>query len=418
MTFVGPVISGGPRLIEGAVVREPRLMMASAGHHSGFSGCEVLVKEGQRVEPGTVIARVPVEGDTCAVDVAAILGVSPGDLPYRMVKDVGDRVTAGEVIATCRGFMGVVVYLARSPVSGVISDICPFSGVVSIAAGEEFVGLAAGLGGAVVEVWPGRGAVVEAEGILVEGVAGAGGFAYGRLKLLGPIGSDALGPCENADGPAGPVVVTGRLDRPGVRQLAAAGAAGVVTWSVSDFDAGGDSPHIPVVVMGGFGDWPPGGFVETLEWAEGLLTAVNGVSFPGSIFISPPRGGPCPESRVERNTDGEPCGGQVAAGAATRGTATARAPAGTPAGNARVRVTAGPHAGRTGTIVEELPGLQAMTGGAVTRAARVRLDGGEYAAIPVQNLEMATRGVSHLRAKFPGPCRESRSTAYEEEKGS
>ncbi|MGE5484097.1 MAG: hypothetical protein ACM3X4_03640 [Ignavibacteriales bacterium] len=328
------------------------------------------------MEPSTVVARVPVTGETLTVEAASILGISPGDLQRHMVKAIGEQVSSGECLAACKGWMGLVVYVARSPVAGVIRDVCPITGSVTIEVAEESVEVPASLPGVVAEVWPGRGVVVQSEGVLVEGVFGAGGFAWGRLATAGAV---------KAGGLAGLILAVDTLDgREDIQLAAAGGATAIVAWSATclDITSVGDLP--PLVVAGGFGHWPPCGFAGALSPAAGLWAAVNGVSFPDCLFIA-----------------GEPGEGVAPAPSPAHGAAgewLGNPPGILPSGEgATVRLTAGPLAGCTGRLQGFAPGLHALSGGPVVRAARVLVDGGREVLVPVQNLEIA--GPEALLAK-------------------
>lgn len=96
---------------------------------------DVLVDAGDRVEPGTVVARISQKpGIPRVIPVAGHLGITPAELPSRMVRKVGDRVKAQEVIAVIDRLSGRKEY--ASPAEGVIEEISGLSGRVVIR--EEF----------------------------------------------------------------------------------------------------------------------------------------------------------------------------------------------------------------------------------------------------------------------------------------
>lgn len=93
----------------------------------------VLVEQGQTVEPNTHVAKISLRpGIPWVVPVARLIGVADADLPKCMLKKVGDTVKNKEIIA--RGLAGGL-YGAKelaSPTDGVIEDISPRSGRVVI----------------------------------------------------------------------------------------------------------------------------------------------------------------------------------------------------------------------------------------------------------------------------------------------
>jgi len=224
---------------------------------------EVLVSEGQVVEPGTVIARTEVvPGDPYVIDLRAEFKrsqFSPDELGELMLKTMGDRVSRGEPIARLRrGIFGgqleavspvdgvvefvslasgrilvreqaqsanpvVVVNVARdldiwpamlrmymryregdqvqqgsilaaspgatrmdysyAPASGTIQRIDPHTGAVYIVRPSKTTRVTAYLAGTIEEIIPQMGAVVSTRGLVVYGVFGIGGEAYGELAV-------------------------------------------------------------------------------------------------------------------------------------------------------------------------------------------------------------------------------------------
>jgi len=94
---------------------------------------EVLAKKGDRVAPDTVVARINLRpGVPWVLPVARMIGIEPQDLPSAMLKQVGEMVKTKEIIARSseKGLYGRKEYL--SPTDGVIEEISPRSGRVTI----------------------------------------------------------------------------------------------------------------------------------------------------------------------------------------------------------------------------------------------------------------------------------------------
>ncbi len=94
---------------------------------------EVLVEEGESVEPETPIAKISLRpGIPWVIPVARLLGVADADLPRCMVKKVGDTVKNKETIARglAGGLYGSKEY--ESPTDGIIEDISGKSGRVVV----------------------------------------------------------------------------------------------------------------------------------------------------------------------------------------------------------------------------------------------------------------------------------------------
>lgn len=346
------------------VVREPRVLP---------SGAEVMVVRGEPVGPLSVVARIPLPVEPREIDVPAILGVAPSDVERCMVRGVGERVATGDTIAVSRGLMGLIVYAARSPVAGTIVDVSTCSGVVLIEPDRQFLEVTAGLEGTVVDVWPDRGAVIEAAGVIVEGVYASGGAAFGRMALQDGDSGDHHGgillsrslEC-GSDGP-----VSGGL-RP----------AGIVAWAARHAAVSNLPGDFPVLVLRGFGDSYSRDagllFAEWLDamkrnvadgpWPDGMPAGVNGAGFPSRLFIGcRTHGGSglssmpaCPVRRLDFPQE--------------------------------VLVTGGPWAGALGEVIEFLSSTR----------ARVRIRGGPVITVYAQNLEV-TRPPSEGRKHDPQP---------------
>ncbi len=94
-------------------------------------GATVSVKPGQDVEPSTVLAMsrdhvsFPWYLSPCPA-----LRIEPEVLPAVMLKEVGDRVGKGDILASAR--VGATIYEYKAPVRGQITSICSDSGRVVI----------------------------------------------------------------------------------------------------------------------------------------------------------------------------------------------------------------------------------------------------------------------------------------------
>src|SRR5687767_13774753 len=108
------VPAGTPPLINSALARIDRRLP-----HAG----EVLVRQGQRVEPEEVVARAFVPGTPQIVNLARALTIAPALVERAMIREVGNKVAQGEV-------------LARSSRVGGRVCLAPLSGVI-VAAGNE-----------------------------------------------------------------------------------------------------------------------------------------------------------------------------------------------------------------------------------------------------------------------------------------
>src|SRR5207302_6154018 len=74
----------------------------------------VIVREGDVVEPQTVVARAEIPGILRTVRAAEILGVDPDEVPKTLEIRQGDSVSAGQTLAKSSSFFGLFKSECRS----------------------------------------------------------------------------------------------------------------------------------------------------------------------------------------------------------------------------------------------------------------------------------------------------------------
>lgn len=166
------VPTGTPPLIHGAVARIER-RLPSAG--------EVLVRQGQRVEPEEVVAKAFLPGTPAIVNLARALSIAPAMVERAMAREVGNKVAQGEVLARSSRIGG---RSCISPVSGKIEAVDSETGYVTISPDPVVHELQATVRGLVMEVLPNQGVVIETPAAQVFGAFGVGQERSGVLQLL------------------------------------------------------------------------------------------------------------------------------------------------------------------------------------------------------------------------------------------
>src|SRR5688572_5684137 len=89
---------------------------------------DVLVKSGDRVKARDIVAQTFMPGDLTPINLAAVLSMSPGDVPASMLKKVGDRVEVDELLARSPGIFGFFKSEYRAKVAGTIESISGVTG--------------------------------------------------------------------------------------------------------------------------------------------------------------------------------------------------------------------------------------------------------------------------------------------------
>jgi hypothetical protein len=190
------VPTGTPPLITSAMARIERRLP-----HPG----EVLVRAGQRVEPDEVIARAYLPGTPQIVNLARALMIAPSLVERAMVREVGNKVGQGEVLART-GRIGGRVCLA--PVSGIIVAVDSETGYVTIAPDPLTYEMQATVRGLVMEVTPGQGVRIETPAAQVYGAFGLGQERSGVLQLLVTDPSEPILP-EKVDARSANAIIIG-----------------------------------------------------------------------------------------------------------------------------------------------------------------------------------------------------------------
>ncbi|MFB3881119.1 MAG: hypothetical protein ACE149_07640 [Armatimonadota bacterium] len=342
---------------------------------------QVLVAAGQTVAAETVVARAEMPGILHTVRAAQSLHIEPQELAPALVKQPGEQVQAGDLIAETKGLLGLFRSQLRSPVSGTMEEVSAVSGHVRIRERPRVVELPAYIAGTVAEVIEGEGAVIEARGALVQGIFGVGGERWGRLRLVAKspdetLSAEALGEC------AGCVLVGGAgADGRAIGAAAEAGATGLVVGAVSDgalreylgYDigvaiTGQEQVPMTLILTEGFGElamarrtW------ELLASLDGQLASINGATQIRAGVIRP-------EIVVTR--DGRPAGEAVSE------------PEQVLVVGSRVRLIREPHFGQLGRVTALPVEPTEIETESKVRVAMVELDGGGEVRVPRANAEI------------------------------
>jgi len=216
----------------------------------------ILVSQGQTVNASTVIAEISRPTHFAVVNVAQALdapGINAQDV---LLKQPGDHVEAGEVIAERRGRLPFFKKVCKSATEGALVAVVDDYALIETDTPHEQ--LPALIDGRVVEIDYGYSVTIESQGTRIEAACGLGGERYGQLKLF----SDD--PQAVIDGEAFAVldrhiifVAGGSITAEAVRHAEAMGLGGVIVGSI---DAAlldmMPPPAIPIIATEGFGSRP------------------------------------------------------------------------------------------------------------------------------------------------------------------
>ena len=172
---------------------------------------QIKVSVGQEVCPQDVVA----EGHTCSgfrtIHLAAELKVSRKKADGYLMRQIGQNIYQGELLAMKKDFLGLSKQLILSPVDGVIETYDHQNGNLKIQLTPKTIRLVSGVYGIVDAIDEVTGTVlIRTMANMVYGVLGSGKEREGLLKILGP--SDMLTSSKQIPSQAqGRIVVAGGL---------------------------------------------------------------------------------------------------------------------------------------------------------------------------------------------------------------
>jgi hypothetical protein len=345
---------------------------------------EVLVQEGEVVQPDTVVARALLPGILQTVRVAQTLGIEPKQIHSVLKVKEGDTVGKDQIIAETKGFLGLFRGIAKSPVAGTVELISDVTGHVGVRQPPTVIDVNAYVQGRVVKILPQEGAVVETQGALIQGIFGVGGERRGTLRMLVSRPDETLTAQHIPDDVAGQILVGGAaVEADAITRAAERGAVGIVAGGIRDTDlirylgrdigvaiTGSEDIPLSIIVTEGFGAIQMANRTfRLLKSLEGKTASINGATQIRAGVIRPeiivPLEDPShlPESPPAREAQMLDIGSAV-------------------------RIIREPYFGRLGTVVELPPELMEIESGTHARVLKAKLDDGTVAVVPRANVEI------------------------------
>jgi hypothetical protein len=345
---------------------------------------EVLVQEGEVVQPDTVVARALLPGILQTVRVAQTLGIEPKQIRGALTVKEGDTVEKDQVIAETKGFLGLFRGVAKSPVAGTVELISEVTGHVGVRQPPTVIDVNAYVQGRVVKVLPQEGAVIETQGALIQGIFGVGGERRGALRVVVSDPSETLTAQHIPNDVAGQILVGGAaVEADAITRAAERGAVGIVAGGIRDTDlirylgrdigvaiTGSEDIPLSIIVTEGFGAIQMASRTfRLLKGLAGKTASINGATQIRAGVIRPeiivPLEDPTrlPESPPAREAQTLDIGSAV-------------------------RIIREPYFGRLGTVVELPPELMEIESGTHARVLKARLDDGTVAVVPRANVEI------------------------------
>jgi len=331
------------------------------------------------------VARADQPGDVFPINVANALSVSAGDAAAAMLKQAGEKVSTGDVLAESNGLFGFFRQTCHSPQTGTIESISSVTGQVILRGTPRPVEVNAFVAGEVVDVLPGEGVTIETEAAFIQGIFGIGGECNGPLQVLVSSPDEDLVPELFRPEHAGCVIVGGRrIHGDAVARARELGVKGIIAGGIDDQDlmeilgydlgvaiTGSEKIGITVIITEGFGEIAMSQRTfSLLKSFHGELTSINGATQIRAGVLRPEIVIPLMGAVENSSSVAE------------------RAVAGELEIGADVRLIRDPYFGELGTVSELPVDPQRLASGSKARVLKVRCQSGEEVIVPRANVEI------------------------------
>lgn len=344
---------------------------------------EVLVSAGDSVTPEQVIARALLPGALQTIKLAEKLGLEAREIKDFFNLKPGDTVEVGQLVAETKGFFGIIGGTkVQSEVAGTIDSISELTGNVLVREAPVPVDVKAYIKGAVADVLPTEGAIIETRGAMIQGIFGIGGERVGTIRVAVG-GPDQILHADNihADD-KGKILVGGAgFSYDALKKADELGVIGLVAGGIKDSDliqylgydigvaiTGQESVNLTLVVTEGFGflNMAKRTF-ELLHSLEGKEASINGATQIRAGVIRPELIVPLDLSMQTAEKKSE--AGELKIG--------------TP-----IRVIREPYFGMLGSVTELPAQLVTVDSGTEVRVLKAKLEGGDEVTVPRANVEI------------------------------
>jgi len=344
---------------------------------------EVLVKEGDEIQPDTVVAETLLPGDPEIVPAMMKLGITPEGLPSCMLVKIGDHVKEGDIIARYSMFFGLIKRELASPISGTVEVVSELTGQL-IMRGEDIpVRVDAYIPGKIIKVIPEEGVVIETKGAFIQGIFGIGGERQGELRVAvespeSTLTAEMLSPEDK-----GKVLVGGGLlTFDALRKAVDLGVSGIIVGGIDSGDlmefmgagigvaiTGEEEYGTTLIVTEGFGAMTMHKKTFSIfKKYNGSNVSINGATQIRAGVIRPEVVIPHSETVDEAGEDAAISAGMVP---------------GTP-----IRIIRNPYFGAIGEVVSLPIELQVVETGSKVRVLEALLEDGRKVIVPRANVEI------------------------------
>lgn len=345
---------------------------------------EVLVKQGDPVDPDSVVARAMLPGVLQTLKLAEKLGVEAKDARTVFRLKEGDPIEKGQIVAETKGLFGKLFKTTiTSDFTGTVESISDVTGNALIREPSIPVDVSAYIKGAIAEIIPAEGAIVETRCAMVQGIFGIGGERNGVIRVAVSSPDQVLEASAIQDGDKGKILVGGSgISLEAIQKASQVGVIGLIAGGVKDsaltqflgYDigvaiTGQEAINLTIMVTEGFGylNMAQRTF-DLLRSLEGKTASINGATQIRAGVIRPEIIVPLPADHQASHAVQQVLELTI----------------GTP-----IRVIREPYFGELGKVTELPAQLVVVDSGTEVRVLRAKLDRtGEEVTVPRANVEI------------------------------
>ena len=348
---------------------------------------DVIVKKGDTVKSGDIVAMTNLPGKVHAVNVINRLAILPTDLRKNMLKKEGDSVVKDEPIAETSPFIKMFKSICLSPITGVIESISDITGQVLLREPPKPVQITAYVDGKVVETIENEGVVIETNATFIQGIFGIGGETTGELQIVVNSPDDIVKPEDIKEVHRGKIIAGGSIIySDAIKKALDTGVKGIVVGGIRDKEinellgydlgvaiTGAEDINITIIITEGFGQIGMAQRTfDMLKLREGAVASINGATQIRAGVVRP-------EIIIPYN-DEDTSGKSDESGSADGKSA------GISIGD-QIRIIRNPNFGMLGTVKSLPSELQTIETEAMARVLEVKFPDGQTSIVPRANIE-------------------------------
>ena len=254
---------------------------------------EVLVKDGDLLNPDTIVASTNLPGNVQMLKVSNILNIDPKDVVDALKVKESQEVKKGDIIAETAGIFGMFKSSVESPVNGTIESISKSTGRVVVREAPIPVEVDAYVSGKVDQVIENEGIILKSNAAFIQGIFGIAGEKRGDLLLVSSSPSEELTADQITPDMKGKILIGGSfLSLDAYKKALSLQVAGIVVGGFNYYDlkavlgydlgvaiTGTERLNTALIVTEGYGSIPMSeATFSLLKENNGKSSSINGAT--------------------------------------------------------------------------------------------------------------------------------------------